>query len=246
MIEREAKSFVAPKDHHLVDEANERRIQGLSDRYELDFIHKDGSFRTLLVSGGPRVQGAQLGGTLAVLTDITERKRMEEEIRSLSLTDELTKLYNRRGFVTLAEQQLKTAVRMKKKIVLIYMDVDNLKVINDTGGHQAGDKALADISYILRKNFRDSDIIGRLGGDEFAVLAMETTRMRPEILTRRLEEKISIFNASIDTATGFKLSISYGFVLQDPETPILLDEMISRADELMYEKKREKKARAAS
>ncbi len=246
LIDKEAKSFVAGKDHHLVDEANERRAHGLSDRYELDFLHKDGSVRTLLVSGGPRVRGTQLGGTLAVLTDITERKRMEEEIKALSLTDELTKLYNRRGFVTLAGQQIKTAVRMKKKILLIYMDVDNLKTINDTGGHQAGDKALADVAYVLKKNFRDSDIVGRLGGDEFAVLAMETTRMKPEVLTGRLDEKISIYNASIGEGTGFKLSLSWGCVMQDPEAPILLDEMISRADGLMYKQKREKKARRGS
>jgi diguanylate cyclase (GGDEF)-like protein/PAS domain S-box-containing protein len=241
MIGQEALSFVPKDQHALVRRADEKRTKGISDRYELVFMHKDGSRRTFLVSGGPRVQGANVGGTMAVLTDISDRKRMEEEIRALSLRDELTTLYNRRGFMTLAEQQLKTASRLKKSIALLYLDVDNLKRINDTGGHKLGDRALVEIAFILKKSFRESDIVGRLGGDEFAILAMETTKMNVGTLTERLRDKLESFNARSSAEVGFELSVSVGVFSREPDLPATVEEMISRADLLMYEQKRSKK-----
>jgi len=242
MVGQEVLSFVPKDQHSLVRRADEKRTKGISDRYELVFLHKDGSRRTFLVSGGPRVQGANFGGTMAVLTDITDRKHMEEEIRALSLRDELTTLYNRRGFMTLAEQQLKTASRMKKSIALLYLDVDNLKRINDTGGHKLGDRALVEIAFILKKSFRESDIVGRLGGDEFAVLAMETTKMNVEALTTRLRDKLEGFNSRSSAEVGFELSVSVGVFSREPDLPATVEEMLSRADLLMYEQKRAKKA----
>jgi diguanylate cyclase (GGDEF)-like protein/PAS domain S-box-containing protein len=241
MVDREVLSFVPKDQHAIVRRADEKRSKGISDRYELVFLHKDGTRRTFLVSGGPRVQGAQFGGTMAVLTDITDRKHMEEEILALSLRDELTTLYNRRGFMTLAEQQLKTANRLKKKIALIYLDVDDLKKINDTGGHKMGDRALAEVAFTLKKSFRDSDIIGRLGGDEFSILAMESTKMNVDILIQRLEEKLAFFNSRSSAESGFSLSVSVGVCVREPEEPATVEEMLSRADHLMYEQKRSKK-----
>ena len=242
MIDREVLSFV-PKDQHvIVRRVDEKRSKGISDRYELVFLHKDGSRRTFLVSGGPRVQGAHVGGTMAVLTDISDRKRMEEEIRALSLRDELTTLYNRRGFMTLAEQQLKTANRLKKQLALLYIDMDDLKKINDTGGHRLGDQALREIAFILKKSFRESDVVGRMGGDEFSVLAMEATEMNVDILTARLQEKLDLFNSRSSAEAGFSLSVSVGVCTCEPEHPATVEEMLSRADHLMYEQKRSKKS----
>jgi diguanylate cyclase (GGDEF)-like protein/PAS domain S-box-containing protein len=242
MAGREVRSFIPKDQQAILHRADEKRSKGISDRYELVFLHKDGSRRTFLVSGGPRVQGAQFGGTMAVLTDITDRKHMEEEILALSLRDELTTLYNRRGFMTLAEQQLKTASRLKKKVALLYLDVDNLKKINDTGGHKMGDRALAEIAFILKKSFREADIVGRMGGDEFSVLAMETTKMSEDILTQRLQEKLTLFNSRSSAEAGFSLSISVGVFTREPEYPATVEEMLSRADHLMYEQKRSKKS----
>ena len=241
MVGREGLSFVPTDQHPIVRQADEKRLKGISDRYELVFMHKDGTRRTLLVSGGPRVQGARFGGTMAVLTDITDRKHMEEEILALSLRDDLTTLYNRRGFMTLAEQQLRTASRLKKKVALIYMDVDDLKKINDSSGHKTGDRALSEVAFILKKSFRDSDIVGRLGGDEFSVLAMESTDMNVEVLIRRLEEKLALFNLRSSAEAGFSLSVSTGVFVREPEQPATVEEMLSQADHLMYEQKRSKK-----
>lgn len=241
MVGKAALSFVPKDQHDVVHEADNRRSKGVADRYELDFIHRDGSHRTFLVSGGPRVQGVELGGTLAVLTDITGRKRMEEEIRSLSLTDPLTGLLNRRGFMTLAEQHLKIANRLKKKVALLYFDMDDLKRINDTGGHKAGDLALVDAATILKKNFRDSDIVARVGGDEFVVVAMESTRMNHEAISKRLEEKLSLFNAKAAEENRFCISLSHGLALYDPDFPSKIEDLMTRADLLMYEQKQAKK-----
>ena len=241
MVGREVLSFVPKDQHAIVRRADEKRSKGISDRYELAFLHRDGTRHTFLVSGGPRVQGARFGGTMAVLTDITDRKHMEEEIRALSLRDELTALYNRRGFMTLAEQQLKTASRLKKNIALLYLDVDNLKRINDTGGHKLGDRALVEVAFILKKGFRESDIVGRLGGDEFSVLAMETTNMNVDILTGRIQERLDSFNSRSSAEAGFTLAVSMGVVVREPEFPSTVEEMLSRADLLMYEQKRAKK-----
>jgi diguanylate cyclase (GGDEF)-like protein/PAS domain S-box-containing protein len=242
MVDREVLSFIPKDQYALVRRADEKRSKGVSDRYELSFLHKDGSRRTFLVSGGPRIQGVQFGGTMAVLTDISDRKHMEEEIRALSLRDELTTLYNRRGFMTLAEHQLKTASRMKKRIALLYLDVDNLKKINDSGGHKMGDRALVEIAFILKKSFREADIVGRLGGDEFSVLAMESTKMNVDILTQRLQEKLDLFNSRSSAEAGFSLSVSVGVFTREPEYPATVEEMLSRADLLMYEQKRSKKS----
>ncbi len=116
-------------------------------------------------------------GCLVVLRDVTEHRQMVETIRTLSLTDELTGLLNRRGFTTLAEQQMRTSVRTRNRLWLLFADLDGLKEINDRLGHEAGDRALCEIARLLRTgSFRQADLVARLGGDEFAILATEISR----------------------------------------------------------------------
>jgi diguanylate cyclase (GGDEF)-like protein len=175
---------------------------------------------------------------IVVVQDITERKRMEEEIREMSLRDGLTGLYNRRGFVTLAEQQLKAASRTKRQTQLTFTDVDGLKWINDNLGHEEGDKALIDTANILRQTFRESDIIARLGGDEFAILAIDITELNPEAFAKRLQQNIDECNAK--QSRQYKLAMSWGAASYDPESPLSLDQLMSSADELMYTHKKSK------
>jgi diguanylate cyclase (GGDEF)-like protein len=162
----------------------------------------------------------------------------EEALLALSLTDELTGLYNRRRFFVLTEQYLKVAIRAKKRSLLLYIDMDDLKWINDHCGHNQGDQALIDLGSILKKTFRESDIIARIGGDEFVVL-LESTDENDEMLITRLYESIRDYNAKV--SQDYKLSISVGAAQFDPEYPISIDELLSKADALMYAQKRKKR-----
>lgn len=168
-----------------------------------------------------------------------ERHRMQVELRSLSLIDDLTGLYNRRGFLMLAHQQIKVANRTNKGFLIVFADVDSMKWINDALGHGEGDQAIIDAANLLKGIFRDSDIIARLGGDEFAVLVLDVSGNNVETLTTFLQNNLSSFNAKNDRL--YKLSISLGTAYYDPESPISIDELLTQADTLMYEQKRQKK-----
>jgi diguanylate cyclase (GGDEF)-like protein len=172
------------------------------------------------------------------------RTRTESELRELSLVDELTKAYNRRGFMALAEQQIKVAHRTKKEMSLFYADLDNLKSINDSFGHEAGDAALVDATGILRDAFRDSDIVARLGGDEFVVLAIDVGESRISHMVRRLREKAQARNAK--PGNEFAVSFSLGIARYDPEEPCSLQDLLALADKRMYQDKTAKKAAAAT
>jgi diguanylate cyclase (GGDEF)-like protein len=162
-----------------------------------------------------------------------------KEIQTLAISDQLTGLYNRRGFITLAEQQLKVADRTWKGVLLFFADLDGMKWINDTLGHEEGDKALVEIATVLKETFRLSDIIARIGGDEFAVLVIDTTEGTPEILMNRLQDQIDRHNNQV--TRKYPLSISIGSCYYDPENPLSLDELTACADTLMYEQKKSKK-----
>jgi two-component system cell cycle response regulator len=169
--------------------------------------------------------------------------RGKEALLALSLTDELTGLYNRRRFFVLTEQCLKVATRAKKRSLLLFIDVDNLKGINDRYGHTEGDLALKDLADILKKTFRESDIIGRFGGDEF-VLLLESADEKTEILIARLHENLKDYN--VGGSRRFRLSVSVGTALFDPENPVSIDELLTRADTLMYRQKKRRKEKQLS
>jgi diguanylate cyclase (GGDEF)-like protein len=161
----------------------------------------------------------------------------EEALLTLSLIDELTGLFNRRRFFILTDQYLKVAIRTKKRLSLLFIDMDNLKWINDHHGHNEGDQALIDLANILKKSFRESDIIARIGGDEFVVLS-EATDKNSEIFTTRLYENIKDYNAK--GSRRFTLSISVGATQFDPNHAISIDELLAEADASMYAQKRRK------
>ena len=160
---------------------------------------------------------------------------LDRELRHLALTDELTCLYNRRGFFAAAVQQLKLASRQAQSLLLLYCDVDGLKKINDSYGHQEGDLALIRAADALERTFRDSDIVARLGGDEFVVLALEASGQTREVLLRRLEKCVKKSNAG---ESRYELSLSVGVARFNPKRTISLGDLMALADKAMYEKKR--------
>ena len=229
------------EDHRLQEEKTALLLAGKIGYYSLEkrYLRKDGSAIWVDVTISPLwKEGETPGRYITVVQDITERLRMEAEIREMSLRDLLTELYNRRGFITLAEQQLKAANRAKRPLKLTFIDCDGLKWINDTLGHQEGDTALIDAAQILRQTFRESDIIARLGGDEFAVLSIDAADMGHEDFSRRLQQHIDQFNSK--KSRLYRLSMSWGTAMYHPESPMSLDQLISAADELMYAQKKTK------
>jgi diguanylate cyclase (GGDEF)-like protein len=170
---------------------------------------------------------------------LAELKIAQEALRQLSLTDELTGLYNRRGFFTLAEQHLTIARREGKEASLIYADMDGLKTINDTLGHDEGSKALKGVAEILRKTFRGSDVVARIGGDEFVILESHASPDDAQNSITRLRENLTEYNETSDLK--YQLSISTGIVRVKHEDFSTLENLLTQADELMYEEKRLKK-----
>jgi len=174
-----------------------------------------------------------------IALDITGRKQLEQQLRKLSLIDSLTGLYNRRGFFTHAEHQMKIARRKKNRLTLVFADVDDLKSINDTWGHGEGDKALVETAAFLKTVFRESDVIARVGGDEFVVLALENSGRDAASGLVRLSENLEAYNASRNNVAP--LSISTGAACYQPDQPCSIDELLARADKLMYKQKGEKR-----
>ena len=236
-----ATTFLAithPEDLHLHEEKTALLLAGEIDHYSLEkrYLRKDGGIVWVNIEVSPLWKpGEKPGRNMIVVEDITERKRMEAEIREMSLRDLLTDLYNRRGFITLAEQQIRAADRARRTMLLMFIDCDGLKWINDTLGHEEGDKALIDTANVLRQTFRKSDIIARLGGDEFAVLSIDAADINPEDFPKRLQQNIDEGNAK--EARPYKLAMSWGTAVYDPGSPLSLDELMSSADKLMYAQK---------
>lgn len=172
-----------------------------------------------------------------VWRDISQLKETEKKLYEAANTDILTGLYNRRGFFALAEHQLHVADREKRNLILIYLDLNDMKRINDKFGHKEGDRALADTANLLRRSFRESDILGRMGGDEFAVLLTEPSDQDIEqLICRHIQQNLKGHNEQ--NSRPYLLSVSVGIARYNPEKPCTLDELLTTADKLMYREKR--------
>lgn len=163
-------------------------------------------------------------------------KEKEDILRRLSFQDELTGLYNRRGFMSFATRQMKLAKRTKRSVYLVFADVDGMKEINDQHGHAAGDEALRTTGRVLTDAFRESDIIARIGGDEFTVLMLESAENQTSNIRHRLSEILDAVQVS--GRLPFRLSVSSGVGRCDPGEPCSLEKLLERADRDMYRNRR--------
>lgn len=173
-----------------------------------------------------------------------ERHRLVEELRALSLRDDLTGLYNRRAFMTLADQQLKLAVRRSRPLSVLFADVDGLKQINDTFGHREGDLAIAAAADVLKRTFRTSDLVARLGGDEFIVLTPDSSEQSLRAMIDRLWEHLDVHNAS--ERLRYRLSLSIGVSTFEPGRDGSIGSLIAAADRELYAAKHRRRTKSST
>jgi len=232
------------------DESNSSDLSEVRERLKADDLaahemvmrHRNGYALTLeWNSTSARNADGRSGNVVCIGMDVTERVRMRDELMWMAVRDELTGLSNRRGFLTLAEQQLKSAAREKKSMLAVFVDLDGLKAINDQLGHAEGDQALKDMAGLMRLTFRESDVVGRIGGDEFVALVTEGSPFRSDGVIQRLQTSLVTFNAESDRP--YHLSASIGVARYDPDSPIAIDNLVNRADTIMYENKQRRQRR---
>jgi diguanylate cyclase (GGDEF)-like protein len=164
-------------------------------------------------------------------------RRVSVELEKLALTDELTGLRNRRGFLLLADQGLRIARRTHAKCLLVFVDLDGLKLVNDTQGHTAGDALIVDAARVLTGVFRESDVIARLGGDEFAVLALVDDTAASVAISEHLQARIDEVNHQ--AGRPFQLSMSFGIEVLPSVADVSLEDLTARADHAMRVQRRE-------
>jgi len=167
-----------------------------------------------------------------------ERNRHHAALLDLALVDELTGLYNRRGFLTLATRDLRLARRGDETLLVAFADLDDLKGLNDSAGHAVGDRALRDTAALLRQAFRDSDLVARIGGDEYAVLVRHAGPQSAGVLAERLKRHVREFNRR--AARPYRLAISLGFAGHKAGTLTSVAGLLDRADQALYRDKRQK------
>jgi diguanylate cyclase (GGDEF)-like protein/PAS domain S-box-containing protein len=173
----------------------------------------------------------------ALAQKAAELARSNQILKDISLTDDLTGLHNRKGFLALSEHRVKLAIRNEEPFAVAFVDLDDLKGINDTLGHLEGDRALRDTAGLLRDCFRESDIIARLGGDEFAIFVGEADEAH---IAGRIREALASFNS--EAKREYWLSFSTGIVISQNSREADIETLLKRADELMYEQKRKSRS----
>ena len=184
-----------------------------------------------------QINGALLWRTLRYAM---ERQRIQIELLNLSLIDELTGLNNLRGFLALGEHYVKLANRSGMPFMVAFIDVDDMKRINDTFGHQEGNRALVEAADVLKDSCRQSDILSRLGGDEFAILIADVDTECSDVVLRRIQHKLDACNATL--GRRYPLSLSVGIVAANLTEHADLEQLLHEADKLMYSQKQKKKA----
>jgi diguanylate cyclase (GGDEF)-like protein/PAS domain S-box-containing protein len=234
--------------YDFLDGKNAKRIREFYDqgpkkfgtaRLEMKLLRSDGSF--VWTEARPTLKNLNTcpKGSFGVVRDISEFKRLEERLHNLAITDDLTGLYNRRGFRLMAEQELKHAKRINAETMLLSIDVDDFKSINDTFGHNEGDMVLKMVATTLIESFRETDIITRWGGDEFIVLALDAPSGFVPLLADRFQQNLTI-NAQ-KKLLPYPVAVTIGTESTDIFEDFTLNRLIMGADRHMYQLKKEKR-----
>ena len=209
---------------------NDRRVMESGETYSVEeTVPMHGGARTYLVSKSPyRDENGAVIGLIGIARDVTERRQAEGVLQALTLVDDLTGLRNRRGFATLAEAEIAVAQRSGRAAFLVCLDIHGLANINERFGRSAGDRALREAADILRRTFRESDIVARLGADDFAVLALSDDADAPERLLLRLRHQLDELNRS--ARRQYELALSIGVARHDPMVHATIEALLHAAE----------------
>jgi len=229
---------IHPEDYKAVSRLMSELDNGRHDSFDVETRINNGAGRStwcrLSVStwtdsdDGQRLK-------VATLTDISNLIRKQRELRAMSMIDELTGLFNRRGFMTLASKRLRHADRTGRSLLLMFADVDGMKWINDNLGHNVGDQALEEFAQVLTRTLRRSDVAARIGGDEFVAVMLDTD----EGHAIRVVDRITATLEAVNSKPGrpYLLSCCMGITRYAPGDRCSLEELVKRADEKMYQHK---------
>lgn len=235
--------IIIPERFRLSHERGMQRLISMENSwfmgrdFEITSLRKDGTEFPVEISLAKWNKEDKLFFT-GIIRDITKRKTREQKLHDASMTDELTGHLNRRGFLHFTQKHMEIANRSKMKFSLLYLDLNDLKAINDEFGHDEGDQALISFASLLKTTFRSSDVIARMGGDEFVVLITESRGIETEkTVMDNLQNNLRKYNEEAERS--YKLSVSTGMAHYDPQHPCSLEELLSSADKLMYDNKQQ-------
>ncbi|CAN5781045.1 hypothetical protein BH24ACI3_BH24ACI3_14770 [soil metagenome] len=246
IVGRSLRSLVEPAlraefDAYMREVTNEGISAGL-----LRLMTRDGRqitfrYHNVLITDGRNPQYV-----LGHAQDVSELLEVQEQLRQHSITDALTGLYNRRGFLAMAEQQLKLEKHRgtARGLTVLFADMDGLKAINDTHGHEAGNEAIIEFATIVKSCTRSADLVARWGGDEFVIMLIGQTESTSPITIDRIREKIGLYNEA--SGKPYDLAFSVGLANFDLNSELTLEDQIGKADEKMYRDKRQRKQELSS
>ena len=238
-------SIVDPADYDwITDDGNDKSRSGL-DSWMQEYRITDADGETHWIRDFTHAVRGDEGAVTAYegyIIDITRQKaaetalrQREEQLRMLSLSDDLTGVYNRRGLFALGEHTMRIARRRARRLGIISIDVDSLKTINERLGHAQGDEALRMVADVIRASIRESDVVGRVGGDEFVILAEDDSGVTQDLVTRL---RRCLERANVKAGRPFRLSLSIGSIDWEHGEQATLQELIERADQRMHDDKR--------
>ncbi len=232
--------LIAPERYHKVQRAafpgfvQTGRGEAIGDIHEIVARRKNGMEIPVQLS----LSSFQMNGNwyaVGIMSDITERKRLEYELNQQATLDALTGITNRRYFLELAHGELKRSLRLKHPLALVMMDIDHLKSVNDTYGHAVGDQTLMAFTKICQKNIRDIDIFARIGGDEFVLLLPETNQEQAFIPVERIREILAAHPIELSgMPVLITLSSGISILASEKET---IEDLMGRADQALYQAK---------
>jgi len=233
--------MIYPEDRELVLE-NLERLQAAKGSFEIEhrIIHKDGSIRWITNSCVAVVnEFEKLHEYIGFIIDITDKKQKEEELYVIATTDPLTGTTNRRAGMTLLDQCIKRSRRVREYLTIVFIDINNLKQVNDEQGHQMGDQLIIAVARIMQQQLRQTDTLCRVGGDEYILILENTNLKESKIFMKRIIESVILYNKNSNKP--FRVHISYGFAEFNPEQFTSVDSLIETADKEMYFYKKKSK-----